>query len=184
MQILFQSFLAENCRDKLHETTNNIIVKIFIVTYWDNGILIRQERRILAVIPFAPGIDKPRRIEGVAAKHAADGVGDEGFHNIGFDDGVVTPLHRCGEVLLGVKDTGHSHILVLDLRGEFIRKAIDVDKDAVEFFLVASQLVEPRIRFRFVLLVCGGECCSGTDEQRMPRKIPRGFKVIPVGAGD
>lgn len=121
LQILFQGFLAENCRDKRHEPTDNIIIEIFIVAYWEDGILIRHERRILAAIPCAPGIGKPRRIEGVAAKHAADGVGDQA-PNIAWEIG-----------------SPHSHILVLDLGREFIREAVDVDKDAIEFFLIFLQ---------------------------------------------
>ena len=52
-QVFVQCICAVNGFHKLHEQTDNIILKVFIIANRDNVILIRNERSILAGIPFA-----------------------------------------------------------------------------------------------------------------------------------
>ena len=46
-QVLFQCFFTESLLNKLHKTTYDIILKIFIITNRDDGVLVRLECRYL-----------------------------------------------------------------------------------------------------------------------------------------
>ena len=63
-------------------------------------------------VPVAAGIGKPFHIQGVAAKHAAHGVGDQGNHRIPPGEHIVGALQRCGNVLFGIRQIVDSHVLI------------------------------------------------------------------------
>ena len=76
-QVFVQHISTVNGFHKLHEQTNNIILKVFIVTNWDNVILINRKRNTLTGIPFAACIGKTIHIQRVATKHTANRIGNE-----------------------------------------------------------------------------------------------------------
>ena len=76
-QVFIQRVCTVNSFHKLHEQTNNIILKVFIIANRDNVILIRSKRSILACIPFAACIGKPVHIQRITTKHTAKCIGNE-----------------------------------------------------------------------------------------------------------
>lgn len=77
---------------------------------------------VLVGVPVAASVGKARLIERIAAKDAAHGVGDQAA------DVAAKVCAADGDVL------------ILDFGGQFVLQAVDVDKDAVEFFLIGFEL--------------------------------------------
>ena len=126
-QVLIQRVCTVNNFYELHEQTNNIILKVFIVTDWDNVILICRKRSILIGIPFATCISKTIHIQRVATKHTTNRIRNKG-------------TNISAKVSLA-----NSDILVLNLRCQLILQAVNVDEDTVQFFLVGFQLIETAV---------------------------------------
>ena len=132
-QIFVQRICAVDGFHKLHEQTDNIILEVFIVADGDNVILIRSERSILAIVPFAACIGKPIHIQRVTTKHTANRIGNE-------------RTNISAKVSLANRD-----ILILDFRCQLILQAVNVNENTVQFFLIGFQLVEAVITFRLPL---------------------------------
>ena len=85
------------------------------------------------------GIDEARRVQAVAAHHAADGVGDQLLHRVLAEAG---PLLLFGELAAvavgGVHREGD--LLDGDVGGELVRQAVGVDEEAVVLLFEALHL--------------------------------------------
>ena len=84
---------------------------------------------------------------GYAPKHTAHGVGNEGDDFVSEGAHIAAALHGFGNVILGIENSMYRDILVGHLRGQLVLQAVDVDEDAVQFFLVGFQLLEPGFTF-------------------------------------
>ena len=107
----------------------NIIVQIFFIGDGDNIVSIRNIALVFAAIPLAACIGQSFHIQRVAAKHAAHSVAEQTL-----------------DVPLQVSLT-HRHIFIFHFRGQFILQTVNVNKNAVQFFLVGFQLVKTGITF-------------------------------------
>ena len=133
--------------------------------------------------------NKAGLIKRIAAKDAAHGVGDQA-------------ADVAGEV--GAAD---GDVLILNFGGQLVLQAVDVDEDAVEFFLIGFELGKAVIalalpehiaqlyragNFRALAVVVVRHGCAdgrGIPQltrpfyKRMLGKVPRVFEGIPVGFG-
>ncbi len=139
LQVLPLVFLPKGGLEPDAETLHHIVLEVFIVTDGNDGIFVRLEGFIFGMVELATGHDKPRLIKRVTAKHASHGVGKEGFDHIGLGEDVVVALHGVGDIVLRIIDAGHGNILLRHLRAQFFGKAVDVDEDAVKFFIIGFQ---------------------------------------------
>ena len=121
-KVFFQRRCAEYFLDEVYNTVHKVIfAEIFLIAQGNDIISHRLETRVFTGIPFAAGIGKTGPIQRVAAKDAADCVGEQAADvaaQIGF---------------------AHGDVLILDFGGQFVLQAVDVDEDAVEFFLVGFE---------------------------------------------
>ena len=139
-QIFIQCLCTIDCFHKLYEQTDNIILKVFIVTNRDNVILIGRERHILAGIPFSAGVSKTVHIKRVSTKHTSHSVGNERTN--------ITPKVCLAD----------GYIFILDLWCHLVLQSINGDENAVQFFLVDFQLTKTVITFSLPLVkgFCNG----------------------------
>ena len=152
-QIFVQCIFTVNRFYELHKQTNNIILEVFIVANWDNVILIRSERIVLAVVPFAACIGKTLHIQRVATKHTANRIGNKRA-NI--------------SAKVGLAD---SDILILNIRCQLILQTVNINENTVQFFLVVFQLIETLITFTLPL-VKGFRNGRNFAKQWMVLKVP------------
>ena len=141
---------------------------------------------VLVGVPVAAGVGKTGLIERIAAKDAAHSVGDQAA------DVTAKVCAADGDVL------------ILDFRGQFVLQAVDVDEDAVEFFLVGFELGEAVIALTLpehiaqfhragdfgalTMVVVRHDCADGGGipqvmrpfYKRMLGKVPRGLEGVPV----
>lgn len=117
-QVLLQRVLAVDLRHKIHDQPGEVIGEIIVIADRQNVVLHGDDRLILAVVPLAACVGKPLDIEGIPPEQAAHGVAYQAFD-------------LTGEVC-----TAHGHVPVLDLGCQLVLQAVDVDENAVEFFLV------------------------------------------------
>ena len=128
--------------DKLHETSGNVIVKIFVIADGDDVVVVRDDGFVLAGIPFTARVGKPVRIQRIPPKHTAHGVGNEGDNLVTHGVDVVAALHELRYIIFAVKHAMHGHILVRHIRRRFILQTVNVNGNAVEFFFVLFELLE------------------------------------------
>lgn len=89
----------------------------------------------------------------------------------------ITPEHTAHGIANKAADlapqigAAHGHVLVLNLRREFVREAVDVYKYAVEFFLVLLEGVEPLRRLMLPIGKCRRSCTLAAN-QRMSFEVP------------
>ncbi len=68
LEVFFQRIITIDLADKLHEPTDNIIVKILVITYGDDVVLVRDDGLVLVGIPFAARVGKPVHVKRVAPR--------------------------------------------------------------------------------------------------------------------
>ena len=102
-------------RDELDDPMTHVVVEPLGVGERDDAVVVGREGGVLAVVEAlvaAVGVDEARRVEAVAAHHAADGVGDQLLHGVLAEAGpllldrelatvAVGGVHREGDLLDG-----------------------------------------------------------------------------------
>ena len=129
IKVFFQRISTVNRFQPRAQARYNIIVQIFFIGDRDNIVSIRNIALVFAAIPLAACIGQSFHIQRVAAKHAAHSVAEQTL-----------------DVPLQVSLT-HRHIFIFHFRGQFILQTVNVNKNAVQFFLVGFQLVKTGITF-------------------------------------
>lgn len=142
LQVLLIVLLAVDRSEPDAEAVDDVVLEVLVIADRDDVILVRAERGILRPVELPASIGKPRHIERIAAKHAADRIREQRLHDIRLRQHVVVALHRVGDILLRVVDARDRHILVGHIRRQLILQAIDIDKDAVKLFLVGFDMLE------------------------------------------
>ena len=74
--------------------------------------------------------------------YTAHGIGDEGDNLVAHGADIVAALHRFRHIVFAVKHAMHSHILVRNIRCQFVLQPVNVNENAVEFFFVPFELLE------------------------------------------
>ena len=189
VEVCFQRISTVNCFQPCTQARYDIIVQIFFIGDGDNIVGIWEEHFIhhntlIAVCAFQlfsrnrsrafvhlihkclQGIRFSRKkqailISRIAAKHTAHSVAEQ------------TP-----DIPLQVS-LAHSHIFILHFRGQFILQAVNVDKNAVQFFFVGFQPVKAVITFCLPLVKGFGKR-RDIAEQWVLLKVPRNFIRIPL----
>lgn len=155
LQVLLIVLLAVDRSEPDAEAVDDVVLEVLVIADRDDVVLVRPERGILRPVELPASIDKARHIERIAAKHAADCIGEQRFHDIRLRQHVVVALHRVGDVVLRVIDARDCHILVGHIRGQFIGKIVGVDKDAVELFFICLELQDSPFADCFVNSIAG-----------------------------
>ena len=161
VEVYFQRISTVHHFQPCTQARYDIIVQIFFIGDGDNIVSIRDIALVFAAIPLATCIGQSFHIQRVTAKHTA---------------------HRIAQQALDVPlqvSLAHSHIFILHFWGQFVLQAVNVDKNAVQLFLVGLQLVKTVITFRLPLSKGFGNCVN-IAEQWVFLKVPRGFKGIPI----
>ena len=134
LQILLQRVSAIDRLHPLDEATGDVVIKIVIVADGDNIVLVRHKGLILACVPFSAGIGKTIHIQRVATKHTANRIGNKG-------------TNISAKISLADSD-----ILILNLRCQFTLQTININENAVQFFLVGFHLLKSFITFHLPLV--------------------------------
>lgn len=121
-KVLFQIILPKSFFNPRHEKAGEVIGEIFFIGDGDDVVGIGGESVVLVGVPVAAGVGKAGLIERIAAKDAAHGVGDQ-----------------AADVAAKVC-AANGDVLILDFGGQSSCKSVDVDEDAVEFFLIGFEL--------------------------------------------
>ena len=116
IEVFGKGFRAKGDFDELDEAANDVVVEVGLVGDGENGVGVGGECGVAAGVEELPCVDETRFIQGVAAHHAADGVGDEGF-DVAFEVGAA-----------------NGDLLIRDFGGEFVLQAVGIDPVAVVFF--------------------------------------------------
>ena len=148
--------------DEGDEAGDDIVVEVGLVGDGEDGVLVGGEGGVALRVEGLSGVDESGGVEGVAAHHAADGVGDEGA------DVSVEICAADGDLVVG------------DFGGEFGLESVGFDPVAVVFFFELFELLEGTI----ALGLPGGEGLrelgEAVSEKGMGLEVPGGFKVVPV----
>ena len=160
-QVFFECCFSEGYFNEFDKATYDVILEIFIVTAWDDGILVWREGHVLGLIPFAPRVDKTGNIERIAAEHTSHGVGNEAPD---------VPFQIC---------SADSHVFIFHLWGQLILQAVNINEDAIELLLVGFELGEAFITLSLPLPV-GLRDGGSRPNQRMPLEVPGDFKGVPI----
>ena len=202
-EVVLQCFFAVDHLDKCHKTSNDVVVKVFVVADWDDVVLIRRISDIFATVPLAASIGKPVHIQRIAAEHATYGVRDEAFDHILFGECVFAATHAVGNIWAIVKDAVDSHVFVFHLWHQLILQAVDIDEDAIELFLVGFKLLKAfaaltlpeqetkfqrttNLRMDAVIIgyLCSNRSCipelTRPANKGMLLEVPWGFKGVPI----
>ena len=161
VKVFFQRICTVHCFQPCTQARYNIIVQIFFISDRDNIVSIRNIALVFAAIPLSACIGKPFHIQRVTAKHTAYGIAQQAL-----------------DVPLQVGLT-HRHIFIFHFRGQFILQTVNVNKNAVQLFLIGFQLVKTVITFRLPLVKGFGNC-GNIAEQWVFLKVPRFLKRIPI----
>ena len=114
-------------------------------------------KRLCGLLDFAvPGKDQTRLIQRIPPEHTAHGIGDEGNNLVAHGADVVAALHGLRHSVLAVEHPMHGDVLVCHLRRQLVLQAVDVNKNAVEFFFVGFECIKMKLtlvlsRFKCVL---------------------------------
>ena len=120
-EVVFKVSLIPGHRDELHEAMGGIIFKPIGVGEWNDAVWVGRERGVAAGVEAgtsAVGVDEARRVQTVAAHHAADGVRDQLLHGVRPE---AIPLFLFGEITaiaIG-RIRRESDLLDGDVGGEF-----------------------------------------------------------------
>ena len=134
-KVFFQRIGAINHTDELHNAVHKIVIlKVFLVTQRQDIVLHRLEGHIFAGIPFAAGVYQPFRIQRVPPKQAPHRIGEQ-------------TLDLTGQV-----GAAYGHVFIFHFRGQLVLQAVNINKNAVQFFFVGFELLEPLLTF---FLPCG-----------------------------
>lgn len=149
--------------DEGDEAGDDIVVEVGLVGDGEDGVGIGGEGGVACGVEALSGVDQARGVEGVAAHHAADGVGDEGA------DVAIEFCAADGDLVVG------------DFGGEFGLESVGFDPVAVVFFFELFELLEGAIGLFLPMGEGLGEgCIIVASENGMGLKVPGGFKAIPV----
>ena len=171
-QIILQRAITVYHPHKLHKAAHHVIFKVFVVTDGNNTVCIRLIDIVFAIIPCTACVGKAIIGGRVAAKHTAHSVGDKGAH--------IPAKVRFA----------HSHIFIFHFWGQFVLQAVNINKNAVQFFLVGFQLLKAFFTFASPNVIAlskvnvanihhVGVFGNGLDKG-VAGKVPRGFKGIPI----
>ena len=181
LQVLLIVLLAVDRPEPGAEAVDDVVLEVLVIADRDDVVLVRSERGILRPVERPASIGKARHIERIAAKHAADRIREQRLHDVRLRQHVVVALHRLGDVVLRVVDASDRHILARNAGRQLILQAVDVDKDAVELFLVGLECQETlfTVRLKRGITVSNrqSDCCR---EHWMALEIPRGFEDIDI----
>lgn len=125
-QVFLQGVLTVDHPDEVHELAGEVILKVVIVADGEDVVGVRDDGLILGRIPLAAGIGKPLHIQGVTAKEAAHGIGDERDDLVPEGADIIAPLHGLGDIVLSIENSMYRDILVGHLGGELVLEAVDV----------------------------------------------------------
>ena len=194
-EVFFQGVAAVDRLDEFDKPAYHIVLEILIVADGDDVVFIRRVGGIFAAVPLATSVGKPFHIQGVAAKHTAHGVGDQGDNDIPPGEHIAGALQRGRDVVFGIHQIVDGHILVGHDRVKFVLQAVDVDEDAVQSFFIGFQLVEAfftlvspcaictlqEIGYGFTATICTGKfhVIFQADKWMYP-EVPRSFKGVPI----
>lgn len=159
LQILLIVLLAVDRSEPDAEAVDDVVLEVLVIADRDDVVLVRPERGILRPVEFPASIGKARHIERIAAKHAADCIREQRLHDVRLRQHVVVALHRVGDVIFRVVDARDRHILVGNVRRQLILQAVDIDKDAVELFLVGLERQETFLTGGAESVIAGGNRC-------------------------
>ena len=126
---------------EIREPADDVIGEIVHVRNGQHIVLVRQEGLVFTRIPLAARKGQPLNVKGIAPEHTANGIGNEGHDHIPLIEHIA---HLALFLVRLVDDAVHRDITVGHLGRQFVLQAIDVDKDAVEFFLVGFELGKAR----------------------------------------
>ena len=134
-KVFFQRVSTIHHPDKLHDTVHKVVfAKVFLIAQGQHIIRYRLEGHIFAVIPFAAGIHQSIHIQRVPPEQAPHCIGEQALD------------------LTGQVGAAHGHVLVFHFRGQLILQTVNINKDAVQFFLIGLELLETLLTF---FLPCG-----------------------------
>ena len=122
IQVCFQRVRTVHHLQPVAQAGNDVVLQILLVGNGDHVVHIREVAAVFAAVPFAACIGQSFHIQRVAAKHTAHGIAEQALDiplQVGF---------------------AHGHILILHFRGQFILQAVNINKNAVQLFLVGFQL--------------------------------------------
>ena len=128
-QVFFQRVRAVDGLEPVDEHGHDVVGEILVIGDGQNAVLVRRVGDVLAGVPRAAGERQAGLVQRIAPHHAAHGVGNQA-------------ADVAAEVCLA-----HGHVLVVHVGGQFVLQAVDVNEDAVEFFLIGFELGKPRVAF-------------------------------------
>ena len=135
-EVFLERIRAVDRADELNEAAGDVVVEILVVADGDNVVGVGLEGFVFAGVPFAAGVGEAVHVERIAAEHAADRVGHERNDLVVQGADVVRAFHGVGDVVAAVEDAVDGDVLVRDLGRQLVRKAVNVDENAVERLLV------------------------------------------------
>ena len=124
IKVCFQRISTIHHLQPVAQARYNIIVQIFFIGDRDNIVCIWNIALVFATIPLAARIGQSFHIQRIAAKHTAHSVAKQALD---------VPLQVC---------LAHSHIFIFHFRGQLFLQAVNVNKNAVQLFLVGFQLIK------------------------------------------
>ena len=129
LEVFFQRIAAVNGFYPFHKASGDVIIEVVIVADRDDVILVRNNGTVLGSIPFTTGIGESVNIQRVASEHTTHGIGDQRA-NVALK----VSLANCD-------------ILVFNIWCQLILQPININVDAIKFFLICSDLVETILTF-------------------------------------
>ena len=134
-KVFFQRIGTVNHTDELHNAVHKVVIpKVLLIAQRQDIILHRLEGYIFAGIPFAAGVYQPFHVQRVPPKQAP---------------------HRIRKQALDLTcqvGTAYGHVFIFHFRGQLVLQAVNINKNAVQFFFVGFELLEPLLTF---FLPCG-----------------------------
>ena len=92
-------------------------------------------------------------------RSAAHGIAYERGDLVALGAHVLVALVALRDLVGGIKDARHRHVLILDLDGHLALHVVDLGKDSVELLLVSAKLLKASVNLGFASLVFIGEQC-------------------------
>ena len=213
IEVFFQRISTVHCFQPCTQARYNIIVQIFFIGDGDNIVSIREEHFIhhntlIAVCAFQL-FSRNRSMAFIHLIHKC-------LQGIRFSRkkqtiliGRVTAKHTANRIAQQALDIplqvrlAHGHIFIFYFRCQLVLQAVNVNKNAVQFFFVGFQLVKtfialalPQEVANFQWTACFRQIAiivvhCGSSSRGIPQafakankwvrlKVPRGFKRVPV----
>lgn len=117
-QVFFKGICAVDRSDEIHKTYYDIVPEILLVCDRYAVIRVGNKGLVFTAVPLAARIRQPLNVKGIPPEHTADSI-------------AYQRLYIPGEV-----GTAHGNVLFFDFGCQFVLKAVDVYKYAVEFLFV------------------------------------------------